>query len=341
MKVEDQSSPKDEDILSQTQDPLERRRLQNRLSQRNHRKIFRKEKIGLELTELGRKIRERIAKLQERVIANELRAAAALNGWDQAYNPSLFPRPHSTSSENELGFTSRDVSPLIPDQRTSFMPSYPFFAHSWPNDFNTFPPNEYPGDLSQFTGVSEASPISPTTSAPAQLNHSMSPPTSSLSETYREMMDTPETLIDSLSTSAPNQPLYYVATGQYSSHMTEAALPQIIQVINAMSPEYKVIVLVPPESPASAAMPSFPSPLSLYGASTGAGHNGLDHGPATQQPNSQNMGCPCYPHNTHTAPAAQSASRPWMGGGSYAQTCTLHKTANPVPPRGAFPVRML
>lgn len=41
MKVEDQStSPKDEDILSQTQDPLERRRLQNRLSQRNHRKTM-------------------------------------------------------------------------------------------------------------------------------------------------------------------------------------------------------------------------------------------------------------------------------------------------------------
>ncbi|KAJ5517727.1 hypothetical protein N7453_000149 [Penicillium expansum] len=97
MKMEEHStSPNDEEILSQTQDPLERRRLQNRLSQRNHR----------------RKIRERIAKLQERVIANELRAAAALNGWDQGYNPSLFPRPHSSPSDNELGFTSRDVSPF-------------------------------------------------------------------------------------------------------------------------------------------------------------------------------------------------------------------------------------
>ncbi|KAJ5512108.1 hypothetical protein N7463_001660 [Penicillium fimorum] len=318
MKVEDQSSPKDEDILSQTQDPLERRRLQNRLSQRNHR----------------RKIRERIAKLQERVIANELRAAAALNGWDQAYNPSLFPRSHSTSSENELGFTSRDVFPLIPDQCTSCMPSYPLFSHSWLNDFNTCPQNEYPGDLSQFTEVSEASPISPTRNAPAQPSHSMSPPTSGLGgDTYREMIGTPETLTDSLSTSSLNQPLYYVAT--------EAALPQIIQVINTMSPEYKVIVLVPSESPASAAMPSFPSPISLYGASVGVGHNGSDHGPATQQSNSQNMGCLCYPHNIHPAAAAQFASRPWRGGGSYAQTCPLHKMANQVPPRGAFPVRML
>ncbi|KAJ5365928.1 hypothetical protein N7517_008814 [Penicillium concentricum] len=317
MKMEDQSSPKDEDILSQTQDPLERRRLQNRLSQRNHR----------------RKIRERIAKLQERVIANELRAAASLNGWDQAYNPSLFPRSHSASSENELGFTLRDVSPLIPDQCSSFMPSYPLFSHSWPNDFNTFPQNGYPADLSQFTGVSETSPISPITSAPSQQNHSMSPSNSGIGgETYREMIGTPETVIpDSLSTSAPNQPLYYVAT--------EAALPQIIQVINTMSPEYKVIVLVPPESPASASIPSFPSPTSPYGA--GSGHNGSDHGPAVQQLNSQNMSCPCYPHNIHSVPPAQSTSMLWMGGGLYAQSCPLHKVANPVPQRGAFPIRML
>ncbi|KAJ5469898.1 hypothetical protein N7530_007255 [Penicillium desertorum] len=226
MKIEDQStSPKDEDILSKTQDPLERRRLQNRLSQRNHR----------------RKIRERIAKLQERVIANELRAAAALNGWDQSYNPSLFPRPQS-SPEDELGLTSRDVSPFIPDQCTSFMPPYPPFSQSWPNDLSTFP-HGYSGDLSQYTGVTEASPISSATTAPTQPNDGMSPPTSGLGgDTYREMIGTPDILVpDSLSTSAPNQPLYYVAT--------EEALPQIIQVINTMSPQYKVIVLVPPRVP--------------------------------------------------------------------------------------------
>ncbi|KAJ5602431.1 hypothetical protein N7537_005387 [Penicillium hordei] len=205
MKMEDQpTSPKDEDILNQTQDPLERRRLQNRLSQRNHR----------------RKIRERITKLQERVIANELRAAAALNGWDQAYNPSLFPRSHS-SPKNELEFTSRDLSPLTPDQCTSFMPSYPPLSQSWPNDFNTFPQHVYPSDLSQFTTVSEASPISPMTSAPAQPIHSTSPPSSGINyDTYREVISTPETFTpDPLSTSAPNQPLYYVATGQYSNYM--------------------------------------------------------------------------------------------------------------------------
>ncbi|KAJ5853403.1 hypothetical protein N7534_005946 [Penicillium rubens] len=314
MKIEDQStSPKDEDILSQTQDPLERRRLQNRLSQRNHR----------------RKIRERIAKLQERVIANELRAAAALNGWDQSYNPSLFQRPHS-SSENELGLASRDVSPFIPDQCTSFMPPYPPFPQSWSNDLNTFPQHGYPGDLSQFTGVTETSPISPATTAPA--HNGMSPPTSGLGgDTYREMIGTPDTLMpDSLSTSAPNQPLYYVAT-------VEEALPQIIQVINTMSPQYKVIVLVPSESPASASMASFPSPTSPYGT----GHNGPDHGAAAQQPTSQNLACLCNPQNIHSGPPAHSVSRPWMGAGSYGQICPLHKSTNSVHPRGAFPVRMV
>ncbi|KAL4940208.1 hypothetical protein BDV06DRAFT_24483 [Aspergillus oleicola] len=65
------------------QDPTERRRLQNRLSQRNHR----------------RKIRDRIAKLQERVIASELRAAATLHGWHTPCIPyEVKPSPSSSSS---------------------------------------------------------------------------------------------------------------------------------------------------------------------------------------------------------------------------------------------------
>ncbi|KAI9369854.1 hypothetical protein BJX61DRAFT_517838 [Aspergillus egyptiacus] len=68
------------------QDPTERRRLQNRLSQRNHR----------------RKIRDRIAKLQERVIASELRAAASLHNWHSApcIPYEVKPSPSSTSSSS-------------------------------------------------------------------------------------------------------------------------------------------------------------------------------------------------------------------------------------------------
>ncbi|KAL3472507.1 hypothetical protein BJX99DRAFT_213451 [Aspergillus californicus] len=70
------------------QDPTERRRLQNRLSQRNHR----------------RKIRDRIAKLQERVIASELRAAATLHGWHSApcIPYEVKPSPSSASSSLSL-----------------------------------------------------------------------------------------------------------------------------------------------------------------------------------------------------------------------------------------------
>ncbi|KAL4929754.1 transcription factor xanC [Aspergillus undulatus] len=84
------------------QDPTERRRLQNRLSQRNHR----------------RKIRDRIAKLQERVIASELRAAASLHGWhstpcipyevkpspSSSTSSSVSLSPPSGSPPNELQF---------------------------------------------------------------------------------------------------------------------------------------------------------------------------------------------------------------------------------------------
>ncbi|KAL4886120.1 hypothetical protein BJY04DRAFT_178511 [Aspergillus karnatakaensis] len=75
-----------EPVGSPKQDPTERRRLQNRLSQRNHR----------------RKIRDRIAKLQERVIASELRAAATLHGWHSApcIPYEVKPSPSSTSSSS-------------------------------------------------------------------------------------------------------------------------------------------------------------------------------------------------------------------------------------------------
>ncbi|KAL4804981.1 hypothetical protein BDV18DRAFT_161381 [Aspergillus unguis] len=99
------------------QDPTERRRLQNRLSQRNHR----------------RKIRDRIAKLQERVIASELRAAASFNGWHAAPTPCIpyevkpGPSPCSSSSTSSPSAASMastsDSSTLSLSVPTSGSPS--------------------------------------------------------------------------------------------------------------------------------------------------------------------------------------------------------------------------
>ncbi|KAJ5626625.1 hypothetical protein N7528_004052 [Penicillium herquei] len=112
------SQPTGEDSIPKKQDPLERRRQQNRLSQRNHR----------------RKIRDRIAKLQERVIANELRAVAALNGWDNSYGPSPLTSPvHSACSpflDVELGL----ASPSPPSLSTT--PTTPFISS---NEFSSTP----------------------------------------------------------------------------------------------------------------------------------------------------------------------------------------------------------
>ncbi|KAL4794961.1 hypothetical protein BDV19DRAFT_178354 [Aspergillus venezuelensis] len=78
------------------QDPTERRRLQNRLSQRNHR----------------RKIRDRIAKLQERVIASELRAAATLHGWHTPCIPyEVKPSPSSSSTSSSVSLPPPSSSP--------------------------------------------------------------------------------------------------------------------------------------------------------------------------------------------------------------------------------------
>lgn len=72
------------------------------------------------------------------MIANELRAAAALNGWDQPYSPSplLSPR-HVSRPQNDLQVNSRDTSPMAKEPPTPFTPSYNITQTSiWPSDFD-------------------------------------------------------------------------------------------------------------------------------------------------------------------------------------------------------------
>ncbi|KAJ5272446.1 hypothetical protein N7478_007571 [Penicillium angulare] len=148
-----ESPSSSEDSSAQKQDPLERRRLQNRLSQRNHR----------------RKIRDRIAKLQERVVANELRAAAALNGWDQPYTSSQPTSTHHSHftpyKEPDLSFGSPDHSPLSTEPSTPFFPSYPFSSHAISSaDMNI----SYSGDAFYFL---DSATCSPSTYSTPRSNH--------------------------------------------------------------------------------------------------------------------------------------------------------------------------
>jgi hypothetical protein len=176
------------------------------------------------LTFSGRKIRERIARLQERVIINELRAAAVLNGWDQGYNTPQFPlRPYSGFLEHDVGLSQRDVSPMTQEEYAHFIPPRPLFStQSWPTDINSLSlpqsqPLVYSGDFSHFSGTSAASTVFPLISMPAQSNNCMPPYTPGLvGDTFRELESRGDCLIQKTLPISANQPLYYVATGEFS-----------------------------------------------------------------------------------------------------------------------------
>ncbi|CAI7608840.1 unnamed protein product [Penicillium bialowiezense] len=303
MKVEDQSpSPSNGEMLNQTQDPLERRRLQNRLSQRNHR----------------RKIRERIAKLQERVIANELRAAAALHGWDQTYNApynnSTFnPAPYSRFSDQGINISQRDITSPSSEQITSFTPHYtPYSTQSWPVDQNGLQSTlTYTGDASYLGSPAATSPNTSLKSvSPSSLN-SMHPNNSGFGgDTFHGIANAGECLLQDSISLSPSQPSYYVAT--------EAALPQILQVINTMSPQSKVIVLVPPESSISTSIVPFMPPNSSFGA----GFNNMETDAATLH-SPPNFGCICYPCNGQSGSSAESNSKTWNGSRGNLQLAKL------------------
>ncbi|KAJ5586731.1 uncharacterized protein N7459_002496 [Penicillium hispanicum] len=237
-------SPNREETPSQKQDPLERRRLQNRLSQRNHR----------------RKIRDRIAKLQERVIANELRAAATLNGWDQPFAPSPLINPcHASHPDGDLNIDARDFSPLASEPSTPFTP--PCSAVPWSSEMTTCQsPATFSGVPYCIDGGYVGDQLCSTPSLPNGMNCSLQSNSvnthSHDGDAFQDLSPTGGSLGSNYSPSV-NPPLYYIATGKRNrfpslQHVltkspTESALPQILQILNAASPS-KIIVIMPPDS---------------------------------------------------------------------------------------------
>ncbi|GAB1202384.1 hypothetical protein APSETT445_000997 [Aspergillus pseudonomiae] len=79
---------------------------------------------------MGRKIRDRIAKLQERVIASELRAAASLNGWNYHHPTAPLATPTTPAYDVERKGLSPAVE-IVPAMSGSYLPGstgtyYPF-----------------------------------------------------------------------------------------------------------------------------------------------------------------------------------------------------------------------
>lgn len=214
-------SPNSDENPSQKQDPLERRRLQNRLSQRNHRKcdidICGNDSFpGHVLISPGRKIRDRIAKLQERVIANELRAAAALNGWDQTYAPSPLVSPRHGSHQDAHFIGSRDPSPLGTEPSTPFMPPYAIpSTPSWSSDR---PVSPYPGIVSGDPAFFMDGAFMGDTVCAAPYVHPVGFPSVTgnglESEEMHDMFGGGGCVSSNLSPNPTNQPSYYVATGR-------------------------------------------------------------------------------------------------------------------------------
>ncbi|PYH70386.1 transcription factor xanC [Aspergillus vadensis CBS 113365] len=236
-------APKDDrnhnDATGQKQDPIERRRLQNRLSQRNHR----------------RKIRDRIAKLQERVIASELRAAASLNGWD---HPSILtPSPvdrmppifdtegHPSSpiqdASSALGSTYFPQSRVVCSSCNSALGSIPVLSSqpSFPSVYDT------PNDLD---ATSPSSALRNSVYYPR--SNPISPEMQNMNNIYPSL-DSNLPLTEQWTGTAqfPGSSYYYIAT--------EASLPHIMQAINSGSSRPKAIIVLSPNNHP----PGLPAPL--------------------------------------------------------------------------------
>lgn len=100
--------------------------------------------------------------------------------------------------------------------------------------------------------------------------------------------------------------------------LKETSLPHMLQAMSNISPQTKIIVLVPPEP--TSPYPS-PSPSLL-------GSNVLD-GISSPQTGIQNPPCQCQSQSTHLAPNNVQALSRWTVPGSFSSGCPSHKISTP------------
>lgn len=158
----------------------------------------------------GRKIRDRIAKLQERVIANELKAAAALHGWDQQFVPSpITPTYHvqypNNSHDISLATSSTTMST---DSLMSFTPSFNVSPASfWSSDMMVpLSPTFMPAD-------SCANMTIPVSNPHTQIGTHALMDGALEANAFQDISPTADSVFPESFKPTTNQPLCYAATG--------------------------------------------------------------------------------------------------------------------------------
>ncbi|RAL16802.1 transcription factor xanC [Aspergillus homomorphus CBS 101889] len=310
------------DSSGQKQDPIERRRLQNRLSQRNHR----------------RKIRDRIAKLQERVIASELRAAASLHGWDHPNSiagspamdriPSVFD-PNGTSTASMVDASSGFASAYMSQSR--------FLCSSCNAALAPLP--LYSTQTTIASPLYDITEIDASNTAPSGLrNHSYFPRSGSggldmlqgMSSAYSSTEANAPPLCEPWNgqTQYSGSSLYCITTGKMDPALdrpgadrlaAEAALPQIMQNLSTGPTRPKAIIVlsssaqhasIPTSLPASQSPPTASSTIELSGSSSPVElHESL---------------CQCQSQGSMIGSPGMMAAGEWVNAGTSTSVCPLH-----------------
>ncbi|GMF73839.1 unnamed protein product [Aspergillus oryzae] len=109
----------------------------------------------------GRKIRDRIAKLQERVIASELRAAASLNGWGY-HHPTAPLGGVPTSAYDVDRKVLSPAAEIMPAMSGPYLPGSTgtYYPYSTLSPASTLPPQPSPTFPQYEATAKEADPSS-------------------------------------------------------------------------------------------------------------------------------------------------------------------------------------
>ncbi|RAQ52684.1 hypothetical protein AFGD_004585 [Aspergillus flavus] len=281
------------------QDPIERRRLQNRLSQRNHR----------------RKIRDRIAKLQERVIASELRAAASLNGWGY-HHPTAPLGGVPTSAYDVDRKVLSPAAEIMPAMSGPYLPGSTgtYYPYSTLSPASTLPPQPSPTFPQYEATAKEADPSS--SLSPSVLTNSSvcSPDAGSLNldmATNASNNYVPPDMNGQLQTDPWN---IYTQNSQSSFYYltTEASLPQILQMLDNGNLKPKAVILLQPSSPLAGVPPpptsQPPSPVEQV--------------PATSSFTMQGLTCHCQNRNFLSESPVN-----WIHPTASTSICPLHSSS--------------